>query len=380
MLRRSAARASPNWTTPLGAPASSPKAPTGLTPHTGYSFVAFATNIFGTTYTSPVSTFSTIAIAPTVTNPTEAGITSTAATLGGDAASDGGATITTRGVLYALTSSNPNPTIGAAGVTELNDPAGGTGVFTESANGLTPVASYSFVAFATNSVGTTYTSPVSTFTTLGRPTVTNPTETGITTTSTTATLGGDAVSGGGAAITTRGVLYALTSANPNPTIGGAGVTELNDPAGGIGVFTESASGLTPGASYSFVAFATNSVGTTYTSPVSTFGPPTVTLNPTSQTVGAGGSISMTAAATNGGSSLATVQWQVSTNGGATFSNLSNGGVYSGTNTTTLSISGPTTPYTGFQYQAVFSNAAGQTPRHDDGRHHDGCIAIRELSI
>jgi integrase len=43
------------------------------------------------------------------------------------------------------------------------------GTFTESATSLSPDTGYSYVAFATNSAGTTYTSPVSTFTTL--PTV-----------------------------------------------------------------------------------------------------------------------------------------------------------------------------------------------------------------
>ena len=43
----------------------------------------------------------------------------------------------------------------------------------------------------------------------------------------------------------------------------------------VGDVVESISGLTPGTSYSYVAFATNSVGTTYTSPVSTFTTPAV---------------------------------------------------------------------------------------------------------
>ena len=133
---------------------------------------------------------------PTVTSPTDTGITSTSATLGGDATSDGGATITTRGVVYALTSVNSNPTIGGSGVTELIDGSGGIGVFTENATGLTPGAGYSFAAFATNSVGTTYTSPVSTFTTLNFPTVTSPTDTSITGTSATWAATPPATAGG----------------------------------------------------------------------------------------------------------------------------------------------------------------------------------------
>ena len=72
----------------------------GLNPGTGFSFVAFATNSAGTSYTTPVLTFTTLAVAPTVTSPTLANVTSTTATLGGDVTGNGGATITKRGVLY----------------------------------------------------------------------------------------------------------------------------------------------------------------------------------------------------------------------------------------------------------------------------------------
>ena len=105
------------------------------------------------------------ATAPTVTSPTYIDVTATTATLGGDATSDGGATITTRGVLYAPTATDANPTLGDGMATEVDDMSGGAGVFTEGVTGLSPNTAYSFVAFAANSVGTTYTSPVSTFTT-----------------------------------------------------------------------------------------------------------------------------------------------------------------------------------------------------------------------
>jgi len=49
------------------------------------------------------------AVAPTVTTSTSASIATTTATLGGNATSDGGATITERGVVYSLTATNNNP-------------------------------------------------------------------------------------------------------------------------------------------------------------------------------------------------------------------------------------------------------------------------------
>jgi len=79
---------------------------------------------------------------------------------------------------------------------------------------------------------------------------------------TTATLGGEVTADGGAAITARGVVYSLTATNSNPQLGASGVTNL--PAiGTTGVFSVNATALTPGAAYTFKAYATNSAGTSY---------------------------------------------------------------------------------------------------------------------
>lgn len=55
----------------------------------------------------------------------------------------------------------------------------------------------------------------------------------------------------------------------------------------------------------------------------------------------------------------TYQWQVSTDSGETWSNLSNAGVYSGVTTVTLSIS-DNSGLGGYQYRCVATNAAGST--------------------
>jgi hypothetical protein len=79
---------------------------------------------------------------------------------------------------------------------------------------------------------------------------------------TTATLGGEVTADGGAAITARGVVYSLTATDSDPQVGVSGVTNL--PATGTtGVFSVNATALTPGAAYSFKAYATNSSGTSY---------------------------------------------------------------------------------------------------------------------
>jgi hypothetical protein len=109
------------------------------------------------------STLTVSGAAPTVTSPTATSVTATSATLGGNVTSDGGSTITERGVVYALTSANADPVIGGSGVTKVT--AGGTtGVFTVNVSGLTSSSGYSYKAYATSAAGTTYTS-VATFST-----------------------------------------------------------------------------------------------------------------------------------------------------------------------------------------------------------------------
>lgn len=103
------------------------------------------------------------------------------------------------------------------------------------------------------------------------PTVTTPTSTAVT--HNTATLGGTISATGGADATARGVVYALTSQNANPEIGGANVTVLTESGTfSTGAFTRSATSLAASSAYSYKAYATNSAGTSYSS-VGTFSTP-----------------------------------------------------------------------------------------------------------
>ncbi|MFZ1453077.1 MAG: M36 family metallopeptidase, partial [Ferruginibacter sp.] len=51
------------------------------------------------------------------------------------------------------------------------------------------------------------------------------------------------------------------------------------------------------------------------------------------------------------------QWQVSTNGGGTWANVNNGGVYSGATAATLTITAPPVTMNGYQYRAIVNGAA-----------------------
>jgi uncharacterized delta-60 repeat protein len=88
-------------------------------------------------------------------------------------------------------------------------------------------------------------------------------------TTTTAKLAGNVSSDGSMPVLERGFVYAPTLANANPVIGGPSVIKRTV-SGTTGSFVADLTALTLGTSYSFKAYATNFIGTTYSSPVITF--------------------------------------------------------------------------------------------------------------
>ena len=107
---------------------------------------------------------------PQVTTSTPSTVTENSAVLGGNITSDGGDTVTGRGVVYSSTDNTP--TIGEFGV--IQDANGsGTGSFSESIGSLTSSTKYYICAYATNSAGTSYGS-VMEFTTSAPPDTTVP--------------------------------------------------------------------------------------------------------------------------------------------------------------------------------------------------------------
>ena len=126
---------------------------TGLNPSTTYVYRVYSYNTVGNspTYSNEITLVTTAAIyLPTLTTSSVSSITSTSATSGGTIASNGGATITARGVCW---STNSSPTINLS--TKTNDGTG-IGVFNSNLTGLSANTSYYARAYATNSVGTAY--------------------------------------------------------------------------------------------------------------------------------------------------------------------------------------------------------------------------------
>ena len=239
--------------------------------------------------------------APVVSITSVSNITATSASSGGMISSSGGATITAAGVCW---STNQNPTTSDS---KTNDGAGSTS-FSSALSGLIQGTTYYIKAYATNSVGTSYSSQL-TFATLAQaPALTTTNISALTATS--AASGGNITTDGGSPVTARGVCWGLTQ---NPTISDSKTSDGT----GTGTFASQIAGLLAGKTYYVRAYATNSIGTTYgnqQTAVTTAALPSLTTTDVSNlsgaTAGSGGNI------TNDGGSLVTARgvcWSVSEN-------------------------------------------------------------------
>lgn len=145
----------------------------------------------------------------------------------------------------------------------------------------------------------------------------------------------------------------------------------SSPTGCAGTFTNIAGATT--SSYTVSGVTSGMTGTAYRVVVSGSCTPAVTSNcavltvitsvsittqPVSTSVCVGSSTSFTAVGNGTG---VIYQWQVSTDGGANWTNVTNTGVYSGANTGTLNITGANVSMNNYQYRVQVSNSTCTTP-------------------
>ena len=175
-------------------------------------------------------------------------ISSSTASITTNINTDGGNTITSRGIVW---NSSINPTIALSTKTSSGT---GTGTFTESITGLTASTVYYVRTYATNANGTVYGNETS-FTTTGvTPSLT--TTAASSTTISSFTTGGTISNDGGNLVTYRGVCWSTSS---NPTINDNRILSGT----GTGTFTITLSNLNLATTYYVRSFATNSAGTAY---------------------------------------------------------------------------------------------------------------------
>ena len=218
-----------------------------LTEGTEYSYYAYAKNgnnvIVGETLTFTTGTSVTV---PTVVTGEVTNIASTSAMCGAQVTSNGGATVTQRGICWSVT---PNPTLGSCSDNHFSDES--FDPFELSMNGLSPNTTYYVRAFATNSAGTAYGEDVSFQTAVALPSVTTASVTDITANS--ALVGGTITNDGNGTISARGVSYKI-AVEDNWT--DVVITSTN------ATFSTTLN-LSPSTTYVVRAYATNEAGTGY---------------------------------------------------------------------------------------------------------------------
>lgn len=220
-----------------------------------YYVRAYATNAIGTTYGEQLEITTPSGLPTVITSETIA--TSTKISSGGNVTSDGGYTITARGVCYSTF--NSNPTIEDSFTTSGKGLGGFTSIITEVSVNTT----YYICAYASNSNGTAYGKVITVTTGDGSPMIkTTPVGENVygETPEFYAVSGGQVIDDGGYTVTARGVCW---NTLPYPTID----NDKTIDGSGLGYFSSTISNITftdgGKETYYVRAYATNEKGTAY---------------------------------------------------------------------------------------------------------------------
>jgi hypothetical protein len=280
--------------------------------------------------------------APTVTTQTVTSVTPTSAIGNGNLTATNGANATTEGVVV-YPWSNSDKQIGETGVINFATSGNfGNGAFTAALSPLAVNTQFNARAYASNAGGTGYGARVAFWTLAnvpGAPTVNSPTNTSL---NVLLNVNGNPAG-------TEFCIQEATSGKYVQADGRLGPDPVWQIAAVWG--TRTVTGLYPGATVTFQAKARNGQGTETGFGASASGmafvPPSITRQPGNATVLAGGNTSFTVTATG---TIMGYHWQV--NGGSGFTNLSDGGVYSGSSSATLSILGAGAELNGYSYRVL----------------------------
>ena len=220
----------------------------GLEPNKTYSFRAYAINEKGTAY-GEVKSFTTVKDLPKLSAVDVTGITSTSATLVADVTDHGGETASEVGFYYSL-----EETVDIETAVKVTKNYAGS-AFSTTLSGLSIFTTYYVKAYAVNSAGVAY-SKVTEFKTLADvPVVTTVGASEVN--SGGALLSGTVDTDNGARITERGFVWMQGDGTPTTD------SHRLEASGTTGDYTATLSGLEPNKTYSFRAYAINSVGTSY---------------------------------------------------------------------------------------------------------------------
>ena len=195
-----------------------------------------------------VSSSSWHAFLPEVSTINATNTTALSSIVKGEIYSDGGATITSKGVVW---SENPDPTVALATKT---DEGGGAAPYTSSLTNLLSSKTYYYRAYATNSKGTGYGTTYVLYTMNGVASLSTGSVYNIGAFHATSEV--SISEDGGAAITSKGLCW---STSPNPTL----EDSFTEDGSGTGSYTSTMTGLSLDSTYYVRSYAINAVGTYY---------------------------------------------------------------------------------------------------------------------
>jgi hypothetical protein len=175
----------------------------GLNSGTKYYLRAFAVNELGMAYGNEISFTTNAYSAPIVTTASATNITQTTSTVGGNVSSDGGKTITSRGICYGLQS---NPTI----TDSVKSSGLGLGSFSVGLAKLIVDTVYYYRAYAINDIGISYGTEMS-FRTKKYISAVVSTDSVSQILNNTAKFSGSIIDNGGTQITSNGFIYSTVS-------------------------------------------------------------------------------------------------------------------------------------------------------------------------
>ena len=194
---------------------------------------------------------------PTLSTTAATSISNTGATLAGNISSAGTASVTADGIVYSVTGTNNNPQISGTGVTNSAATTVQSGAFSVSPSSLSPQTNYSFNAYATNSVGTSY-GTVATFYTYSSPPTAQPATFTTTPASSSLTVNWGAATFPGSGATAAGYLVIYAASGTTPALSSTNGTA---PAASAGTLINITSGSLSPAVTTTISSLTNS--TTY---------------------------------------------------------------------------------------------------------------------
>ncbi len=186
-------------------------------------------------------------VAPTVAILEATNVTSNSAAVSSTITADGGSEVLSRGVVWS-TSDNPTTS------DYITSDGKGLGSYASSLTSLNPGTTYNLKSYATNAIGTAYSSQISFKTLALLPVISTSDLSSVT--SSSVDCGGNITNDGGSPVMARGVCW---SANQNPTTSDSKTSD----GSGSGLFKSSITGLIPGTTYYVRAYSTNSIGTAY---------------------------------------------------------------------------------------------------------------------